>query len=341
MPPLAAAVLLTGGLFSSPLRAADTGLQPYEPHAVEVPKNASYLKPDGSISIIGDDGAEEEVAKLNALFTKTHPGIHFTVVLKGSSTGIPAMTAGASALAPMGRAGWPQDLAAFKEAHGYEPADIHIGYNSFTHDGHKSPPALYVNAKNPLAGLTIEQVAQVFTSGAAKGDITHWGQLGLSGDWAKHTIHLYGLRDDGTLATTIRLSQLGKNPFSDRYEAFDHVADVVKAVAEDPYGIALAGFFEAAKVPKAKVVPLAYKDGAAFVTPSYDAIKAGQYPLASYLRLYVDRAPGKPLDPFVAEYARMVLSREGQEIIAAGRDSEQGFVPLEASAATSELEKLR
>ena len=41
--------------------------------------------------------------KFNGLFTQTHPGIKFTMLLKGSSTGIGGLTAGVSAFAPMGR----------------------------------------------------------------------------------------------------------------------------------------------------------------------------------------------------------------------------------------------
>lgn len=325
---------------SATARADVGGLLPYEPHPVTVPKDAPYLRSDGSVYIVGDDGTQEVMDALDALFIKTHPGIKITLLLKGSSTGIGGLTAGVSAMAPMGRPGWPDDLAAFKDMYGYMPTDILIGYDGFTHPKHKSPPAVYVNAKNPLTGLTMAQVARIFTSGSGKGDITHWNQLGLQGAWAHREIHLYGPRDDGALATTLRKNLLGNRPFPARYETFDHLADVVKAVEQDPYGIGLVGFFDANTVPDVKLVPLATADGKPYVLPSYENVAAGSYPFASGLRIYVNRHPGAPLDPFVKEYLRMVLSREGQAIVAAGKDTEQGLVPLDPATVAAELAAL-
>lgn len=336
-----ALALCVAALCGAQAHAEDASLPRYEPRPVAVPKDASYVRPDGSIMIVGDDSTEAMMTKLNALFVKTHPGFTFTLVLKGSSTGIGGLTAGISAMAPMGRAGWPSDLAAFKEAYGYLPTDIRIGYDAYTHEKHKSPPALYVNAKNPLAGLTVAQAARIFTTGGSTGDITRWSQLGMKGEWGKREIHLYGPRDDGSLATTLRETMMGKLPFSSRYETLDHLDDIIKAVAHDPYGIGLVGFFDANAIPEVKLVPLAVAEGQPFAAPSYENVKAGRYPFASYLRMYVNRRPGTPLDPFLKEYLRMVLSREGEAIIEAEKGNDQGFVPLEPAAVAAELAKLQ
>jgi phosphate transport system substrate-binding protein len=151
----------------------------YEPRSVEFPTNASYVQPDGSIYIVGNDGMEAILKQFNELFAKTHPGFKFKMLLKGSSTGIGGLTAGVSAFAPMGREAWGTDVSGFREVYGSQPFDIHIGYDGFVRPKHKNPPAIYVNAKNPLAGLTLEELTRVFTSGHPKGDVTHWKQLGL------------------------------------------------------------------------------------------------------------------------------------------------------------------
>jgi phosphate transport system substrate-binding protein len=54
----------------------------------------------------------------------------------------------------------------------------------------------------------------------------------------------------------------------------------------------------------------------------------------------VNRAPGKPLDPFVKEYARLLLSREGQEVVAAQKNTPKGYLPLSAKEVAEELIKL-
>jgi phosphate transport system substrate-binding protein len=73
------------------------------------------------------------------------------------------------------------------------------------------------------------------------------------------------------------------------------------------------------------------------MTGTAEEIAAGDYPYDRFVFLYVRRVADQPLDPFVKEYLRLVLSREGQEIIAAERD---GFIPLNAREAAAELAKL-
>ena len=67
------------------------------------------------------------------------------------------------------------------------------------------------------------------------------------------------------------------------------------------------------------------------------SIGCGRYPLGRHLYFYVRRVPGQPVDPVVKEYFRLILSREGQQIIAAETD---GYMPLSATEAAAELAKL-
>lgn len=314
--------------------------QPYAPRAVEVPKDAPYRLADGSVYIVGNDGMEDLLNKFNALFTQTHPGIRFTMLLKGSSTGIGGLTAGVSAFAPMGRDAWPTDIGGFRETFGYEPSGVRVGYDGYTRPKHKNPPAIYVNAKNPLAGLTMEQIARILTTGAPGGDITHWGQLGLTGAWAQRAIHVYGPRDDGGLATSLRYTRMEKRPFRPEYEALPKLADVIAAVAADPFGLGLVGFFDSTETPEVRVVPLAATAGAPFALPSAENVQAGRYPLTPFIHLYVNRAPGQPLDPLVKEYLRLVLSAEGQAMIGTEKDADEAYLPLDARTLAAELARL-
>ncbi|HKB90345.1 MAG TPA: substrate-binding domain-containing protein [Opitutaceae bacterium] len=313
----------------------------YSPQPVELPKNAGYVLSDGSIYVVGNDGMEGMLNKFNDLFVKTHPGFKFKMLLKGSSTGIGGLTAGVSAFAPMGREAWPTELSGFREAYEYLPLDIHVGYDGYgPRPKYKTPPGIYVSAKSPLNGLTVEQVTRIFTTGSAKGNITHWGQLGVTGGWANRVIHLYGPPDDGGLATSTRITHMGKLPFAQSYETIGKGAEIAKAVSEDPYGIALIGFFDAANQPGIKLVPLAETNGSAFSLPTYENVHEGKYPYVPFMHFYVNRAPGKPLDAFVREYLRLVLSREGQAIIAEEKETEEGYVPLNPAEIAKELAKL-
>lgn len=340
--PLLSAVIAVAATAAVSAQATKAAAQPYQPQAVAFPAGADYIAPDGSIYIVGNDGMKEVLTRFNALFAKTHPGFRFSMKLEGSSTAIGGMTAGVSAFAPMARDGWKTELLGFKEVTGYQPTDIHIGYSGFgPRSGGKTPPAIYVNRSNPLSGLTVDQVTQVVTVGHPQGDITHWKQLGVSGDAGQRLIHVYGVRDDGGFATALAARHMRGLPFTYRYEALQNYKEVLQAVAADPYGIGVTGWVDAAKVSdKVKLLPLAAQPGGKFYTPAYADVRAGRYPYSVPMRIYVNRAPGKPLDPFVKEYLRMVLSQEGQAIIAAQKNSEEGYVPLDDAALAVSLKQL-
>jgi phosphate transport system substrate-binding protein len=314
---------------------------PANAQSLTPPTAAPYLTDDGAIAIIGNDGMHDLMSNLNSLFIQQHPGFRFALTAKGSSVGIPALTADATAIAPLSREAWLGDMHGFEQVKGYAPLDIRIGYSGFgPRAPHKTPPAIYVNARNPLPGLTLMQLAQIITAGQPQGDLNTWGQLGVT-DWASRRIHVYGLRDDGGFATNFRMDKLGGKPFSGKYEALNTREEVVNAVANDPYGIALTGWVDASKTASnVRVLPIAAKAAEAFKLPDYATVAAGAYPLSAYLHLYVDQAPGQKLPPFIKEYLRLALSDQGQLAVREQRDSEEGYVPLSAADLRKERAKL-
>jgi phosphate transport system substrate-binding protein len=88
-------------------------------------------------------------------------------------------------------------------------------------------------------------------------------------------------------------------------------------------------------------VPIAGKAGEEFALPTYENVHAGKGFFIPDLYLYVNRPPGKPLDPWLREYLRMALSQEGQALVA---DTEKGtehpYVTLNADDTHMELAKL-
>jgi phosphate transport system substrate-binding protein len=60
------------------------------------------------------------------------------------------------------------------------------------------------------------------------------------------------------------------------------------------------------------------------------------YPLVRDAYIYVNRAPGRPMDPKTREFLRFVLSREGQQIIA----NTDMYYPLTADALREQLRRL-
>ena len=70
---------------------------------------------------------------------------------------------------------------------------------------------------------------------------------------------------------------------------------------------------------------------------SKEDVQSGRYPYDRFVYVYVRRLPGQPVDPFVKEYLRMALSKEGQEAMAADA---KGYLPLNPVEISAELAKL-
>jgi phosphate transport system substrate-binding protein len=91
---------------------------------------------------------------------------------------------------------------------------------------------------------------------------------------------------------------------------------MLEALSEDRYGIAWAALMHVKNYPQVKVIGVARSDGGPYVALTPDSVADRSYPLARDAYVYVNRPPGRPLEPKVREFLRFVLSRDGQEIIA-------------------------
>jgi phosphate transport system substrate-binding protein len=106
---------------------------------------------------------------------------------------------------------------------------------------------------------------------------------------------------------------------------------VVQKVSLDPQAIGFAAAMRA--TASARVIPIAARTGDAPVAPTEENIVAGRYPLDRFLLVYAPR----PLTPLAREFLRLMLSRDGQEAVAA---SPQRYLPLSARDAAAERSKL-
>ncbi len=326
-----------------------TELPHYVSHPVPSPaKDSPYLLPDGSIYVLSNDLVGPYFEALDDLFTRTHSNIRIHLNPLGSEPAIAALTSGVSAFAPLGRDGIRQDLDGFQALHGYVPQSFLVGYDQSPDPDifppGKVPSAVWINAKNPLPKITLALAARIFTTGAPGGDITHWSQLGDKGEWGKREIHVYlpAKRDSAFLF--IDGQRFGGRNWSPRVEWVDASTDVMTAVAEDPFGIGIIGFWppdpgwdrQSELGAQTKLLPMAENEDAHYSHAGVGDV----YPLTGSIRIYFNAAPNKPLEPWMAEYMRLVLSKEGQDLLKS-MAAENGYIPLEPVKAAEELHKVR
>jgi phosphate transport system substrate-binding protein len=82
-------------------------------------------------------------------------------------------------------------------------------------------------------------------------------------------------------------------------------------------------------------VALAAKPEGPYFRGTYDEVVSGTYPLSRFLYIYVNKTPGKPLDPLVHEFMKLVFSKEGQEVVV-----KDGYMPLTAIQCAEERARL-
>jgi phosphate transport system substrate-binding protein len=281
----------------------------------------------GNINSVGSDTMNNMMTLWAEAFLKMYPNVKVQVEGKGSSTAPPALIAGTSQFGPMSRTMRATEIDQFEAKYGYKPTQLRTSYDAL---------AVYVNKDNPLEKLTLAQVDAAFSKTRRRGfkqNVTTWGQLGLTGDWANRPISLYGRNSASGTYGFFKEHTLGNGDYKDSVKEQPGSASVVQGVTEDRFGMGYSGI--GYKTSGVKAVALADKDTDAFSSGSYDVVKSGKYPLNRFLYIYINKAPGKPLDPLVKEFCKLMFSREGQEVVV-----KDGYLPLPADIAKQELAKL-
>jgi phosphate transport system substrate-binding protein len=194
--------------------------------------------------------------------------------------------------------------------------------------------AIYVNKDNPIQCLTMGQLDRIFSKSYGPGDnISTWGDLGLTGEWASHPIALFGRNALSGTHDVFVAAVLDHREFKDNLKEQPGSAEVVKAVAADKYAIGYSGI--GYLIDQVRAVPLAVASGYDCFDTSPASTYSGKYPLARYLYVYLNKAPNKPLDPPMLEFVKYVLSKDGQN-----ETIESGFYPITHEIRTKDLKAL-
>jgi phosphate transport system substrate-binding protein len=298
--------------------------------AIQVdPSIPSYQKTSGvsgNINSVGSDTMNNMMALWAETFRKMYPNVKIQIEGKGSGTAPPALIAGTSQFGPMSRPMKSAEVDQFEAKFGYKPTQIRTSYDAL---------AVYVTKDNPLDKLTLAQVDAVFSKTRRRGGkvVKAWGDLGLTGDWAARPVSLYGRNSASGTYGFFKEHVLQNGDYRDEVKEQPGSASVVQGVTEDRFGIGYSGI--GYRTSGVKILKLAEKEGGEYFDGSYANVTSGKYPLSRFLYIYVNKAPGKALDPLVKEYLKLILSKEGQEVVI-----KDGYLPLSESIIAEELKKL-
>jgi len=296
----------------------DAGLAEYKP--------ASGVA--GNLSSVGSDTLANLMTLWAEEYKRTYPNVNIQIQAAGSSTAPPALTEGTSNLGPMSRTMKDGEVEAFERKYGYKPTQIRVAIDAL---------AVFVHKDNPIEGLTLPQIDAIFSSTRKCGladDITNWGGLGLTGAWATRSIQLYGRNSVSGTYGYFKEHALCKGDYKNSVNEQPGSASVVQSVSTSLNGIGYSGIGYVTSGVRA--VPLAKDKGDPFIPATPENAIKGEYPLARFLYIYVNKHPNKPLPPLEGEFLKMVLSRIGQMVVV-----KDGYIPLPAAIAEKEMAKLQ
>jgi len=292
-----------------------------------IPSYSKVSGVSGNISSIGSDSMNNLMTLWCEGFNRFYPNVRCQIEGKGSSTAPPALIQGTAQFGPMSREMKSTEIDEFEKTFGYKPTEIETSIDTL---------AVYVNKDNPVECLTMEQVDAIFSKTRKCGspeDVTTWGQLGVTGDWANRPISLYGRNSASGTYGYFKEHTLCKGDYKDQVKEQPGSASVVQGVSADLYGIGYSGI--GYKTSGVKPIKLGAKQGECY-DPTLDNVLSGNYPLGRYLYLYVNKEPNKSLDPLREEFVKFVLSKEGQEIVI-----KDGYLPLPANIDQKQLSKVQ
>ena len=280
----------------------------------------------GSLNSVGSDTLNNLMTLWAEGFKKVYPNVNVQIEGKGSSTAPPALIEATAQLGPMSRAMKSSEMDEFEKKFGYKATPLRTSLDSL---------AVFVNKDNPISGLSLDQVDAMFSKtlrcGAAD-EVSVWGDLGLSGGWTTAPISLYGRNSASGTYGFFKQQALCKGDYKDTVKEQPGSASVVQGVSEDRNAAGYSGIGYTTSGVRA--VPLA-ENGSSYVEPNQETVGSGQYPLSRFLYIYINKAPGQPVDPLVQEFAKYIFSKEGQEVVV-----KDGYYPVSPQIATQERAKL-
>jgi phosphate transport system substrate-binding protein len=282
-----------------------------------IPEYKAVSGISGNLSSVGSDTLANLMTLWAESFKRSYPNVNIQIQAAGSSTAPPALTEATSSFGPMSRKMKSKEIAAFEDRYGYKPTAIPVAIDAL---------AVYVNKDNPLKGMSIPDVDAVFSSTRKCGgdkDITKWGDLGLSGNWKKRDIQIYGRNSVSGTYGYFKKKALCKGDYKNNVNEQPGSASVVQSVSTSVNGIGYSGI--GYKTSGVRAVPLTKKVGGAFIEATPDNAVSGKYPLSRFLYVYVNKHPNKELAPLEKEFIKLVLSKQGQEVVI-----KDGYIPLPA-----------
>lgn len=284
-----------------------------------MPYQSTTKRMSGELIVRGSTRLEPMIRAWLRDFSAIYPNIHTNLEASGSGSAPKALIAGIANIGAMSRRIKAKEIAAFTREKGYPPLELKVAMDAL---------AIYVNRKNPIKQITLEQIEEIYSkdlkcgnkSGRNRKSIDDWSQLGWS-KGGKIAIHNFSPSSGGY--GLFRKRVLCKGHYKEGLVGEHKTSpEMTAAIGNTLTSIGFASR-SSNNSYKAKIIALARSDAFPYYYPNSKNIATNNYPLSRFLYLYLDKPPAEPLPTHLQEFIKYIYSSNGQATIA-----KEGAIPL-------------
>ena len=281
-----------------------------------VMSQAAVSKSSTTMTVVGAETLESLMLLWEDAYRRAVPAFKLNFQATMSSSAIQDLIDGKTSIAPVTREMNAEELKAFKAKWNYAPTRIAVAMDALV---------ILVNKNNPIKEIKMEQLDAAWTTSRLQGwprDIKVWGDLGLTAtNWSDRPIRLVGQPEGSGVRDFFRHAVELDGTAKPNIERGTDVMSMVDTIITDQstmgYGSVSQVYTSTKSIP---VVPVGTKSA---IEPTQSNVANGTYPLTMFAYMYVNKAPGTPLDPTTNRFMLFVLSKEGQKQVQL-----DGHVPL-------------
>ncbi len=272
----------------------------------------------GAMRIVGSDTMGPLLSNISLSYQVVYPDVKINVDQGGSLKGIVALKGGLCDMASVARDLTAQEVTDISKATGKQVFVVPVA---------RGAACVYVNADNPIAGMTKEQCNGLFsiTHTMTEAPIMRWNELDVTSPLGNTFPPIYIPHlTSGTLQLFIEWCMPGEQITTIGRYTEPGPSSVVNACCAYPTAIGISGY--ANRQARARAVPLSIGAGQPFIAPTVAAICDGTYPLARPLNLVFVATDAQHISDGIREFLRFTLAEDGQDMAAM-----TGNIPMDAS----------
>lgn len=252
-------------------------------------------------------------------------------------------------LIPAARELVPSETERLTEQFGDAPLVLAVATGSFATKSATHALGIYVNAANPIQQISIDQLRHVYgpTPGTAV-----WGDLGLTGDWAKQPIVAYAVPISDPNGNPLGITNFLRNRLFGGQQGMRRsiyqidstgpnidqhmLTNIVRYVASNKYSIGYSGFAFATSGVRA--LPVAESEAGPWIEGTLETVRDRSYPLTRTIYIALNQPSSHPIRTPLKEFLQFVLSAEGQAVLEGG---DYAYLPLTENTLSVERLKIQ